>query len=230
MTKPSPSGQRPLLALALDVDDLIAATRLARSLNPYFGVAKVGLELFSAAGPEIIAVLNNYDMDVFLDLKLHDIPNTVEKASRVIGSFGVKYLTMHAQGGEDMLRAGVEGLAYGASAAGMEVPASVAVTVLTSDGQAPEHVLPRRLRTAVEAGCTGVVCATDDLEHVRALTPRLTTVVPGIRPAGVPHDDQARVATPQEALDAGADLLVIGRAVTQQSDPVKAAENLFVNE
>lgn len=226
MTDDAISAFRPKLAIALDVDDLIAATRLARQVSPYFGVAKVGLELFSAAGPEAIGVMQDLGMDVFLDVKLHDIPNTVNKAARVLGAFGAKYLTMHARGGPDMLRAGVEGLKAGADAAGLEAPIGLAVTVLTSDSGAPDHIVPSRLRTALEAGCGGIVCAAADLPDARTLVPRLVRVVPGIRPEGTATDDQARAATPQEAIDGGADVLVIGRAVTNSDDPEGAAEAL----
>lgn len=223
------SELRPKLAIALDVDDLIMATRLARAVSPYFGVAKIGLELFSAAGPEAIGVMHDLGMDVFLDVKLHDIPTTVGKASRVLGALGTKYLTMHARGGPDMLKAGVEGLHAGAEAAGVDRPIGLAVTVLTSDDSAPDHIAPRRMRFAIETGCGGIVCAAGDLADARAIAPRLIKVVPGIRPAGVAADDQARSATPQEAIDGGADLLVIGRAVTRAEDPEAAAEALAMS-
>lgn len=217
------SAIRQKLAIALDVDDLIAATRLARSVNEYFGVAKIGLELFSAAGPEAIGVMQDLGMEVFLDLKLHDIPTTVGKAARVLGAFGADYLTIHARDGAEVLKAGVEGLEAGAQAAGVEPPIALAVTVLTSDKQAPEHIMPRRLRNALEAGCGGLVCAAQDLPAARTIAPKLLRVVPGIRPAGVATDDQARHATPKEAIEAGADILVIGRAVTKAEDPLAAA-------
>ena len=220
---------RPKLAIALDVDDLILARRLAASVTDYFGVAKVGLELFSAAGPEAIGVMQDLGMDVFLDVKLHDIPNTVGKAGRVLGALGARYLTMHARGGEDMLKAGVEGLNAGAEAAGLDAPVGLAVTVLTSDAGAPAHIVPRRLRMAMESGCGGIVCAAEDLSDARTIAPRLVRVVPGIRPEGTPTDDQARAATPQEAIDGGADLLVIGRAVTNADDPEEAAAKLALS-
>ena len=223
------SELRNKLAIALDVDDLIAATRLARQVSPFFGVAKIGLELFSAAGPEAIGVMRDQGMDVFLDVKLHDIPNTVGKAARVLGALGTSYLTMHARGGPDMLAAGVEGLNAGAEAAGEDPPIGLAVTVLTSDDDAPDHVAPRRMRMAIETGCGGIVCAAADLADARAIAPRLVKVVPGIRPAGTPTDDQARSATPQEAIDGGADLLVIGRAITRAEDPEAAAEALAMS-
>jgi orotidine-5'-phosphate decarboxylase len=217
---------RSHLALALDVDDLVIALRLARDLKPYFGVAKVGLELFSAAGPEAVTALVDMGYDVFLDLKLHDIPTTVHKAARVIGAYGARYLTMHAMGGPVMVRAGVEGFREGAEAAGIVDPVPLAVTVLTSDNGAPPHVLPNRVATAIEAGAGGLVCAGTDVHGVRLLAPRLTLVVPGTRPTGAPTHDQARITTPAAALAAGADLLVIGRIVTDAADPVDAAREL----
>ena len=214
------------LALALDVDDLVVAVRLARELKPYFGVAKVGLELFSAVGPDAIGAMADLGYRVFLDVKLHDIPTTVGKASRVLGSLGAGDVTMHAHGGVAMLRAGVDGLAEGASEAGLPAPTALAVTVLTSDAEAPPHIVPKRVRVAGEGGCGGIVCAASDLQAVRELAPRMIKVVPGIRPEGAPVDDQARVATPAEALADGADLLVIGRAVTKADDPSAAAAEL----
>ena len=218
--------QRNKLALALDVDDLVEAMRIATELRPWFKVAKVGLELFAAVGPDAIGSLSDLGYDVFVDLKLYDIPTTVEKAARVIGSLGASYLTIHAQGGGDILKAGVAGLNDGAARAGMPTPTSLAITVLTSDNGAPAHILPKRVREAVESGCTGLVGAARDVHEARMLAPRLTIVVPGIRPEGSNPHDQARSATPDEAVRAGADLLVIGRAVTEAADPQAAAEAL----
>ena len=217
---------RRRLALVLDVDDLVEAMRLGAGLRPYFGVAKVGLELFSAAGPDAIGALRDQGYQVFLDLKLFDIPTTVNRATRVLGALGVEYLTLHATGGVDMLKAGVEGLYHGAEAAGLDVPVSLAVTVLTSDDSAPPHIVPNRVRVALEGGCGGLILAAGDLQTARELAPRLRRVVPGIRPAGSPIHDQARAATPQEAVANGADLLVIGRAVTRADDPEAAAAAL----
>jgi orotidine-5'-phosphate decarboxylase len=214
---------RARLALALDLDDLVEALRLARMLRPYFGVAKVGLELYCAAGPDAVSSLADAGFEVFVDLKLLDIPSTVQHASRVLGSLGARYLTLHARGDSPMLRAGVEGLLEGAAAAGLAHPVALAVTVLTSDDTAPPHIVPHRVALAVEAGCGGIVCAAADVRDAKALAPRLVTVVPGIRPTGSDVHDQARAATPREALDAGADVLVIGRAVTQADDPEAAA-------
>jgi orotidine-5'-phosphate decarboxylase len=217
---------RDHLAVALDVDDLVVATRLARELRPYFGVAKVGLELFSAAGPDAVPALTELGYKVFLDLKLHDIPTTVGKTARVLGGLGVSYLTMHAFGGVPMLRAGVEGLAEGAASGGFDTPIALAVTILTSDPGAPPHIFGNRVRTALEARCGGIVCAAADVREAKELAPNLVTVVPGIRPIGAAADDQARSATPQSALEAGADLLVVGRPITAADDRAKAASDL----
>jgi orotidine-5'-phosphate decarboxylase len=217
------------LALALDVDDAVEAGRLARELSPWFGVAKVGLELFSAAGPSVVGLLIDEGYKVFLDLKMADIPNTVGRAARVLGSLGTSYLTFHAFAGPAVLRAGVEGLREGAERAGLEPPVALAVTVLTSDSDAPAHILAKRVATAVEAHCGGVVCAASDVVEAKQIAPRLLAVVPGLRPVGSPSHDQARSATPGAALAAGADLLVIGRAVTAPGDRKAAAESIVAS-
>ena len=219
----APPEVRAALAVALDVDDAIAALRLARELRPWFGVAKVGLELWSAAGPDVVGSLLDLGYEVFVDLKFHDIPTTVERAARVVGALGATYLNFHAQGGVAMLRAGVEGFLAGAEGAGLPLPVPLAVTILTSEAEAPADVLAARVDLAVDAGCGGVVCSATDVAAVKAAAPQLVAVVPGIRPLGTPTHDQARAATPESARAAGADVLVIGRAVTQASDPVAAA-------
>ncbi len=226
LTQPVPSSVRNRLALALDVDDAVAAARLARQLRPWFGVAKVGLELYSAAGPRVVQSLIDDGYDVFADLKMADIPTTVNRAARVLGALGVSYLTLHAFVGPDVLRAGVEGLAEGAERAGLEPPSALAVTILTSDTGAPPHILARRLAFAVEARCAGVVCAAGDVREIKELAPRMMAVVPGVRPAGTPTHDQRRAATPTEAIAAGADMLVVGRAVTAAPDREAAAAAL----
>jgi len=223
LTTDAPTEVRAKLAVALDLDDSVAALRLARELLPWFGVAKVGLELYSASGPDIVGALTGMGYDVFCDLKFHDIPTTVGKAARVVGSLGARYLNFHAQGGTSMLRAGVDGFLAGAADAGLAPPVALAVTVLTSDGDAPAHILSKRVQAALEAGCGGIVCAASDVVEAKQYGPRLTAVVPGIRPSGTPVHDQARAATPQEAISVGADVLVIGRPVTHAEDPAAAA-------
>ena len=214
---------RDHLALALDVDDLGAAVALAERLHPWFGVVKVGLELFVGAGPAAVEKLAAPDRRIFLDLKLHDIPTTVGRAARQVGRLGVGYLTLHTAGGVDMLRAGVDGLWAGAGDAGVDRPVALGVTVLTSDPDV--SACPARLDAAVAGGCGGVVCSVRELPAVKERSV-LRAVVPGIRlPGGATHD-QARVGTPAEAIAAGADLLVIGRAVTAAPDPEEAAAAL----
>jgi orotidine-5'-phosphate decarboxylase len=219
----APAHIRSRLALVLDTDDLVDALRIARELKPWFGVAKVGLELFTAAGPLAVNRLIDSGYDVFVDLKVFDVPSTVEKAARVVGSLGAKYLTLHARDDAPMLRAGADGFREGASRAGLEAPVPLAVTVLSSDSSAPPHIVPRRVALAVETGCGGIVCAASDLRDVRQIAPRLVKVVPGIRPTGSPATDVPGPATPGEAIAEGADLLILGRAVTHAANPPAVA-------
>ena len=225
MTTTAADPVRAHLALALDVPDLEQAERLAKEVAPWFGVAKVGLELYSAAGAEAVARMRALDLAVFADLKFHDIPTTVERAARVIGGLGVTYLNFHAAGGVDMLRAGVEGLRAGAAAVGHAAPLPIAVTVLTSDGDTSSF--DARLQAAIAAGCEGVVCSAHEVERVHEHRPDFVTIVPGVRFSDGKNDDQARVATPGRATTVGADVLVVGRAVTGSSDPRAAAEHTY---
>ena len=220
---------RGRLALALDFDDLVPALRMARELRPWFGTMKIGLELYSAAGPEAITSFADLGVDVFADLKLHDIPTTVGRAARVIGALGARYLNFHTAGGAAMVRAGVEGLREGAAGADLPEPVPLGVTVLTSEQEASTHLLHQRVTTGLDGGCTGFVCAAPDIATVRTLAPRALLATPGIRPEGAPVDDQGRVATPRQAIAAGADLLVVGRPVTRADSPVAAARALVAS-
>ena len=213
---------RDRLAIALDVPDLDAAERLVKEVGPWIGIAKVGLELFSAAGPDAISRMRALDMQVFADLKLHDIPTTVGRAARVLGTLGASYVNFHAAGGVDMLRAAVEGLREGAQAAGHGSPLPIAVTVLTSDADA--SAFDARLGAAIESGCRGVVCSLREVERVHAARADYITIVPGSRFADSARNDQARFGTPADAARAGADVLVLGRAVTAAAEPRAAAK------
>ena len=213
---------RSRMALALDVDDLVEAGRLGRRLFPWFSVAKVGLELFAASGPEAVGNFIDQGYQVFLDLKLHDIPNTVGKTARVLGSLGVSYVTVHSSGGIDMLKAAVDGLNEGATAAGLTPPMVLGVSVLTSEKSATPEKLQERISNVVAADCGGIVCAASDLRFASYYV-RTSSVVPGIRPEGVSNNDQGRPATPSTAIQEGAGLLVIGRAVTASADLEQAA-------
>jgi len=216
---------RARLALALDLPDLAEALALARRLRPWFGVAKVGLELYVAEGPRAVAAMRDLDFDVFADLKLHDIPTTVARAARAAGRLGVRYLNAHAAGGFDMLTGFSQGFLEGAAAAGTPDPVPIAVTVLTSDPDVT--AFGDRLDVAVDAGCRGVVCSALEVPRVKERAPEFFTVVPGTRPAGTSLDDQARSTTPGEAAAVGADLIVLGRPVTRAADPEEAAAAVF---
>src|SRR3954467_1352822 len=210
---------RDHLPLPLAAGGLDTALAVAQRVQPWFAVAKVGFELYAEAGPAAFQALQDKGFRVFADLKLHDIPNTVGRAARVLGRHGVDFLNFHAAGGEAMLRAGVEGLVEGARDAGHARPVALAVTVLTSDPNV--DAMDARLDVARDAGCDGVVCAGSDLQRARARA--LRTMVPGIRLAGDDANDQARVDTPGDAIARGADWLVIGRSVTGADDPERAA-------
>ena len=198
------------LAIVLDVGDLGHASLIAESVAPWMGVAKVGLELFAAAGPDAVRAMADLGYEVFADLKFSGIPTQVGRASAQIGRTGVRWLTVHTSGGIDVLRAGVEGLAEGSGGTAQVL----GVTILTSDADRSRDVLRERVARARDAGCGGVICAAADLPVVREVAPALKPVVPGIRLPGMSHHDQAQVATPTAAITAGAAILVIGRAVT----------------
>jgi orotidine-5'-phosphate decarboxylase len=215
---------RDRLALALDVGGAAQAERVARRLAPWFGIAKVGLELYGEAGPDIFERLRALGLAIFADLKLYDIPTTVERAARVLGRRGVDFLNFPAAGGAAMLEAGVTGLAEGARDGGHQPPRALAVTVLTSETDV--SAFDARLEAAATAGCDGVVCSAHEIAAVKTRAAQLATMVPGIRLPGEARHDQARVATPAEAFGQGADWLVIGRAVTAAADLENAAEEV----
>lgn len=224
------AGVRAHLALALDVADPEEAVALARSLAPVIGVAKVGLELWALAGPAVVGELRSSGLEVFCDLKCHDIPTTVGRAARAVGTLGARWLTVHGAGGRAMVDAAVSGFSEGADAAGSRparlvglAPGVLAVTVLTSAADPEPGVVAERAALAADAGCAGIVAAATDLALVEGVAPGLVRVVPGIRPAGSARDDQARVASPAQAIEMGADVLVLGRAVTRAPDPLAAA-------
>jgi len=215
---------RERLVVALDVPDLDEAVRLAALLAGSVGWFKVGLELFSAWGPEAVRRVRAHG-PVFLDLKLHDIPNTVERAARRLSGLDVGLLTVHAGGGRPMLEAALAGFTSGRLLA-VTVLTSLSDEDLGSLGEETADVrVPRLARLAVEAGIPGVVCAAPDLVRVRAAVgPDALVVTPGVRPDGGEVDDHARVATPAGALADGADLLVVGRPITRAADPLAAVE------
>jgi orotidine-5'-phosphate decarboxylase len=219
------------IAVAFDVETLDQALALDHALGPGPEYAKVGLQLFTTAGPEAVRALKKRGRRVFLDLKLHDIPNTVRGAASAAARLGADLLTVHAFGGEAMVAAAVQGVrdANGAT----EV---VAVTLLTSLDPAKlppglerpfdlHRTAAALLRMSERAGARGIVCSAADLAGIREHHPEpFFAVTPGIRPAGGATQDQQRVATVTEAVRLGAGLLVLGRAVTSATDPSAALE------
>jgi orotidine-5'-phosphate decarboxylase len=187
---------------------------------------KVGLELFAADGPAAVRAAAELGRPVFLDLKLHDIPNTVEGAARSAAASGASLLTVHASGGEAMVRAAVRGAAGRLRVLAVTVLTSLDDDALAAVGLAgpAEQAVVRLARLAVDAGAGGIVCSPREVAAVRAAVgPEPLLVVPGVRPAGSARGDQARVATPAEAVRAGADVLVLGRPLRDAPDPAAAA-------
>ena len=221
-----PPPENPI-CVALDVSDLDRAETPARELAGSVGMLKVGLELFWAHGPEAVRRIARYG-PVFVDSKLHDIPNTVERASANIARLGVAMFNVHALGGEAMVAAAVRGASQGATEGGHPVPLVLAVTVLSSlagEGLASPASLAFE---AHAAGATGAVVSGEDVATVRQVTDEsFCLVVPGIRPEGGNGDDQVRVLTPAEAIEAGADYLVIGRPITGSADPAAVARTIL---
>ena len=224
---------RERLIVALDVPDATSAMRLVAELEGTCSWFKVGLELFVAAGPAVLEPIVGRGHNVFLDLKLHDIPNTVAGAVRSAAGLGVRMLTVHAGGGPAMLAAAKNALAGVANP-----PELLAVTVLTSMDAEQLHAVgvdraaswqvEMLARMGWEAGIRGFVCSPQEVEAVRRLTgPEGVLVIPGIRPAGAAVGDQKRVAGPADALRLGASYLVVGRPITQADNPAKAAAGIL---
>ena len=218
--------------VALDFPTAGEAKDIARDLAPHVGGFKVGLELLFSEGPHIVAEIAAIGLPVLADAKLHDIPNTVRGAARALGRHGARWVTVHAGGGQAMVEEAVAGLASGADG-----PAGVlVVTVLTSldDDDLASVGIPRRVGDQVEAmtdlaarsGAEGVVCSPSEVGQARMASADLIVVTPGIRDDGGDSHDQKRVTTAEEAIAAGADHLVVGRAITRAADPVEAAQAL----
>ena len=217
------------IAVALDAPDIETAAQWASLVTPYVSVVKVGLQLFCRYGPEVVAVVRGGSrVGLFLDLKLHDIPATVAGAAKSVARLRPRYLTVHATGGPTMIKAAVEALPE-VQIAAVTVLTSMTGSDLDAVGLAgPPRDAVRRLATlSVAAGARAVVCSPQEVAAVRAeVGSGITLITAGVRPAGSAPQDQARVATPQQALAAGADLLVIGRPITGAADPASAAARL----
>lgn len=219
-TKPDPR-----VIVALDYDTAAAALNLARRLDPQQCRLKVGKELFTSSGPALLEQLQQLGFEVFLDLKYHDIPNTVARACRAAADLGVWMVNVHALGGRAMMQAARE-----AVDAASKQPLLIAVTILTSMGSddlhdvgldgTPQDNVRRLAALAHQSGLDGVVCSPHEVAVLRQdIGAAFRLVTPGVRPAGVASDDQKRITTPEQAITLGSDYLVIGRPITQAADP-----------
>ena len=223
------------LIVALDVKTAGDAQRLVDVLRGIAGMFKIGSQLFTATGPKFVRGLVNSGEQVFLDLKFHDIPNTVAAAGVEATRLGVSIFNVHAAGGSEMMRRTVAAVAQSAEAEGLTRPSIIAVTVLTSAdpmtlaevgwSATPEKLVGRLALLAEAAGMDGVVASPREVGIVRSVvkSPGFVVVTPGVRPEGVALGDQSRVTTPREAIAAGADYLVIGRPIIEAPDPARAA-------
>jgi orotidine-5'-phosphate decarboxylase len=228
------------IIVGLDFADARSALGIVERLDPKLCALKIGKELFTAEGPPIVRECVARGYRVFLDLKFHDIPNTVAKACAAATRLGVWMLNVHAAGGAAMLAAAREAVEQAAREQGREPPALIAVTVLTSLAaadlaaigvpDAPATQVTRLARLAQSSGLGGVVCAAHEAKMLRdACGSSFRLVTPGIRPAGSDANDQARVSTPEDAIRAGADHLVIGRPIAQARDPRRALEAIHAS-
>jgi orotidine-5'-phosphate decarboxylase len=220
------------ICLVLDVSSRKEALTLVQSLHDLTGMFKVGLQLFTAEGPSLVRDIIATGGEVFLDLKFHDIPNTVKSAAREAANLGVSMMTIHTSGGRAMMQGVMEELRKST-----ERPIVVGVTVLTSLDDVAlrdigvtspmEDQVLRMARLAESSGLNGVVCSPQEIQKIRSVVrPEFKIVTPGIRMPGQSADDQQRTATPREAIDAGADFIVVGRAVTNAANPRAALEAL----
>ena len=228
---------RARLAVALDLPDRASILDMARRLTGEAGVLKLGLEAFVAEGPALVREVVALGAAIFLDLKLHDIPNTLGRAAAAAVATGAAIVNCHASGGADMMRAFGDGARAAAVRAGAKTPKVIAVTVLTSLdaaalaaiglGGSPRDAAVRLAVLAKDAGLDGVVCSPEEIAAIRAACGKdFLLVVPGVRPSGADLGDQKRVATPGDAVRAGADLLVVGRPITGAPDPAAAARSV----
>lgn len=223
------------IIVALDVPAVAEMKRLVGDLGDTVSIYKVGMELFYSAGPEAVHLVRNAGKKVFLDLKLHDIPNTVAQGAKALTRLGADFISIHAVGGTQMLRQTADIVAEAAASQGVPRPKLLAITVLTSisqpqwqelnfSGAIGDQVI-HLAKLAQQSGIDGVVASPQEAEHIRrACGEDFLIVTPGVRPSGSAIDDQSRVATPTGAVRAGANYLVIGRPITAAADPRAATE------
>ncbi len=227
------------LVLALDVEDIKEAKELVNSLSPYIGTFKVGLQLFCGYGLEIIDYIKEKNSNFFLDVKLHDIPNTVEKASYNVVKNGANFFNVHATGGIEMMKAAKKGALEACKKYNKKPPIILAVTMLTSISQEVlkdellndtniESLVINLAKNAKKAGLNGVVASAKELKAIKKeLGDDFIVLTPGIRPSWSLVDDQKRIATPKSAIADGADYIVLGRAVTKAEDKIEAIKKIY---
>jgi len=226
------------LIVALDVPDMKSAKHLVKILYPTVEIFKIGSYLFTACGPEVVEMVHKTGGKVFLDLKFHDIPNTVANAASEVAKMGVFMFNVHASGGAKMMQAAVDAARKAAAVAAKPKPLVLAVTVLTSMDEpdlrqmgilrnTDEQVM-HLAAIAQEAGCDGVICSVEEASNIRkTLGNNFVIVTPGIRPSGSDIADQKRIATPHSAIEAGADYIVVGRPIIEAQDPVAVANKIL---
>lgn len=231
--------QKNKLIVALDVENAQKARDLVQTLKGTVGMFKIGSQLFTAAGPALVREIIASGERVFLDLKFHDIPNTVAAAGVEATRLGVSIFNVHAAGGSEMMRRTAEAVAERANAEGLARPLIIAVTVLTSGNKTtlaevgydsyPAELVPRLALLAEASGLDGVVASPREVGLIRTAvkTPDFVVVTPGVRPAGSALFDQKRVTTPREAITAGANFIVVGRPIIESSDPAQAARQIL---
>lgn len=220
------------LLVALDLPNPDLAVEMARALAPSVDGFKVGLQLLLSEDPFAVEKIVELGHPVFVDAKLHDIPATAHRAARQLGKRGARWVTAHASGGVDMMRAATEGLGEGsegtAGVLGVTVLTSLGPRDLASTGVGADlaQQVSRLAAIASESGAEGIICAVHELGLLRQSLPSLVTFTPGIRTEGASHDDQRRVATVESAVEAGADYIVVGRSITASEDPAAAAATI----
>lgn len=227
------------LIIALDVDNVHKAREMVNRLRGVAGMFKIGVQLFTAAGPSFVREIVSSGERVFLDLKYHDIPNTVALAGVEATRLGVSIFNIHASGGTEMMRRTADAISECAEAERRSRPLIIAVTILTSAnaetvtevgfGSTPEELVPRLARLAKTSGMDGVVASPLEISSIRAAVddPGFVVITPGVRPAGAYLADQKRVTTPREAILAGADYIVVGRPILEAPDPAQAAQQIL---
>ena len=216
---------------AIDTNDITTATRIAKQIKPYIGGLKLGLEFFTSCGISGLNTMKEFDLPLFIDLKLHDIPNTVSSALRGILALEPRYTTLHISGGTEMLKASVNLKNELNSSTNL-----IGVTMLTSFnnntvkelgfGSSVEHSINQLTAIANSSGLDGIVCSPLEVKKIKTNYNNLKLIVPGIRGNQNKNDDQKRTLSAREAIEAGADILVIGRPITKASDPAKAASEI----